>query len=120
MWLIRRHLLLSAAIILAVLGGCTASPKPVTYLGHADLKYYKDLATKIDYPVDRENDNPTALASKAPREIRHPEKEVIWDLSLSDAIQIALKNNKIIRTRDQALFPRNPLVQNPEQSPSVF
>ena len=36
------------------------------------------------------------------------------------AIRIALQNNKIIRTRDQFLLPRNPLVSNPEQIPSVF
>ncbi len=94
--------------------------KPVTYLGHSDLQYYKGLATKIDFANCPDPDNPVAYASQEPRRIRHLRKDRIWDLTLSEAIHIALKNNKIIRTREQINFPRNPLVQNPDQIPSVF
>ena len=41
-------------------------------------------------------------------------------MSLGQAIRLALQNNKLIRTRDQFLLPRNPLVANPDQVPSVF
>ena len=41
-------------------------------------------------------------------------------MTLSEAIHIALKNNKLIRSREQLQFPRNPLVNNPDQNPSVF
>jgi outer membrane protein TolC len=106
--------------MIAVLGGCSTSPKPLTYLGHSDLQYYKGLATKVDYPTRPDPDNPVAFASREPRRIRHPQKDDIWDLSLSDAVHIALKNNKIIRAREQLLLPRNPLVGNPDQIPSIF
>jgi outer membrane protein TolC len=108
------------AILIAVLGGCSASPKPLTYLGHADLEYYKGLSTKIDFPDKTGPDNATAIASQEPPLLRTPRKDQVWDLSLGQAIRIALQNNKIIRTRDQFLLPRNPLVSNPEQVPSVF
>jgi len=119
-WSVRRQLPRLAAILLAVLGGCSASPKPVTYLGYSDLHYYKDVATKIDYPMHPASDECEALASDEPRRIRYPRKDEIWDLTLGEAIKIALRNNKIIRTRDQTQFPRNPLVTNPDQSPSVY
>jgi hypothetical protein len=109
-----------AAILIAVLGGCSASPKPLTYFGHADLEYYKGLSTKIDYPSKTGPDNPGALASLEPPLLRHPRKDQLWDMSLGQAMRIALMNNKIIRTRDQFVLPRNPLVTNPEQIPSVF
>jgi outer membrane protein TolC len=109
-----------AAILIAVLGGCSASPKPRTYFGHADLEYYKGLATKIDYPDKTGPDNACAIASEEPPLIRNRRKDQPWDMSLGQAIRIAIENNKIIRTRDQFLLPRNPLVSNPEQVPSVF
>jgi outer membrane protein TolC len=109
-----------AAILIAVLGGCSASPKPLTYLGHADLEYYKGLSTKIDYPAKSATDNPEAIASNEPPMLRRPRKDQLWDMSLGQAMRIALQNNKIIRTRDQFVLPRNPLVSNPDQVPSVF
>jgi outer membrane protein TolC len=109
-----------AAMLIAVLGGCSASPKPLTYFGHSDLEYYKGLATKIDYPDKGGPDNSCALASQEPPLVRHPRKEQMWDMSLGQAMRIALQNNKIIRSRDQFLLPRNPLVSNPDQVPSVF
>jgi outer membrane protein TolC len=110
----------TAAILIALLGGCSASPKPITYLGHSDLQYYKGLASKIDYPNKPDPDNPVAYASQEPRRIRHLQKDKLWDMTLAEAIRIALKNNKIIRTREQIALPRNPLIQNPDQIPSVF
>ncbi len=101
MWSLRRALPRMAAILIAVLGGCSASPKPLTYFGHADLEYYKGLSTKIDYPSRPDPDNPGAIASHEPPLLRHPRKDQLWDMSLGQAIHIALKNNKIIRTRDQ-------------------
>jgi outer membrane protein TolC len=115
-----RALLRLAAIVIAVLGGCSASQKPLTYLGHADLQYYKGLATKIDYPNKAGADNVAAIASEAPPLVRHPRKDQLWDLSLGQAIRIALQNNKIIRSRDQFLLPRNPVLQNPDGIPSVY
>jgi len=112
-------LALTAAIVIAVLGGCSTA-QPVTYLGHADLQYYKGLATKIDFPNCPNPDSPVAFASQEPRRIRHRQHDEIWDLSLSQAVHIALKNNKLIRFREQSSFPRNPLINNPEQNPSVF
>lgn len=107
-------------MIIALLGGCSTAPKPLTYLGHSDLQYYKGLATKIDYPNCANPDEPAAFASTEPRRVRHIQKDQIWDLSLSEAIHIALRNNKIIRAREQLQLPRNPLLNNPDQNPSIF
>src|SRR5580704_609134 len=120
MWSLRNSLPRVAAILIAVLGGCSASPKPLTYLGHADLEYYKGLATKIDYPYKAGPENAAALASQEPPLVRQQRKEQLWDMSLGQAIRLALQNNKLIRTRDQFLLPRNPLVANPDQVPSIF
>jgi outer membrane protein TolC len=108
------------ALVATILSGCFAAPKTLTYLGYSDLRYYKDLATKIDTPAAAACDNPDALGSKEPQRIRHPSKEQIWDLSLADAVLMALQNNKVIRVRDQFLSPRNPLIAAPDAVPSVF
>ena len=106
-------------MVIAALGGCSAA-QPLTYLGHSDLQYYKGLATKIDYPNRPDPDTPAAFASQEPRRIRHLQKDQLWDLSLSEAIHIALKNNKLIRTREQISLPRNPLINNPDLNPSIY
>ncbi|HUG89842.1 MAG TPA: TolC family protein [Planctomycetaceae bacterium] len=58
-------------------------------------------------------------AHPEPRRIRSPDESDLWNVSLAEALRIALENNAILRDR-QFLSPANPLLANPDQTPSVF
>lgn len=75
--------------------------KELHYIGDADLKYYKQQAETIDYPNVCTTTPQEVTASTEPRTLRDRRKDEIWDLSLAEAIQIALANNRIIRLRSQ-------------------
>lgn len=109
-----------SALATFCLVGCYHTQKPLHYIGDAALEHYKDVATKVDYPVLEQESNSLALATSAPRRIRDRSKDEIWDMPLAEAIQVALQNSAIIRERDQFLSPRNPLYANPEAVTSLY
>lgn len=90
------------------------------YLGKADLNYYTDTAGEIAYPDVSEPIADEVQVTDPPRRIRHPREEDIWDMTLMEAIHLALANNKLIRDRGQFLSPANVLLNNPDVAPSVY
>ncbi|MBM82905.1 MAG: transporter [Planctomycetaceae bacterium] len=88
------------ALLLSILFmGCMAADKQLEYASDAELAYYKGVAQEIDYPlVEAELDDRVAN-SLAPRTAMSREKDEVWELSLQDAIHIALKNNSVVRSR---------------------
>ncbi|GAB4146577.1 MAG: hypothetical protein Tsb009_19340 [Planctomycetaceae bacterium] len=114
-WGIRAFL---ATVTACTITGCLSlsESKPLKYMGDASFGYYKDYATQIEYP-DVQSDTPNdSIVTQPPRRIRHPRKDEIRNLSLAEAIRIALANNKIIRERQQFMSPQNPLLIGPNQS----
>ena len=110
-------LLLCAAVALS---GCHGGEKKITYLGDAELNYYRDYATSIAYPHHEEPPNANALITQPPRRVSFEHKDNIWDLPLVEAIHTALQNSQVLRERDQFLSPRNLLLINPDVSGSVY
>ena len=79
--------------------GCATDPE-LKYLGSdKELSYYKTAATTIDYPAVDTQTSPQASIAKRPRTVFDREKEEVWEISLSQAIQTAIQNNSIIRSR---------------------
>ena len=37
--------------VLAILAGCASNPPKLHYIGDADLNYYKEAATQVEYPL---------------------------------------------------------------------
>jgi len=56
----------------------------------------------------------------APRTVRDRGQDEPWNLALIEAVHIAIRNNPLIRANAQFLSPGNPLLDNPDQNPSVF
>ncbi|MAT16606.1 MAG: transporter [Planctomyces sp.] len=83
------------------------------YLGDEDrMKYYKDEVTSIEY---------TEVAHEIPDEVRHTEEprtirdrkhDEIWDMTLAEAVHLALMNNRIIRT-DSSFLGSTAALANP-------
>ncbi len=98
----------------------TLTSKTLHYLGDSELKYYQDVASQIDYTQVDQEANHQAIASEPPRRIRHPREDDILDITLSEAIQRALTNCEVIRSRGQFLSPSNVLYNSPQQVNSVY
>lgn len=99
--------------------GCATDPE-LKYLGSdKELSYYKTAATTIDYPAVDTQTSPEAAYAKRPRTVFDREKEEIWEISLSEAIQQAIQNNSIIRSRTASGAPSN-ILTGGENVPSAY
>ena len=87
------------SILGTTLLGCATNPELKYLGGDKELNYYKTAATSIDYPAVETQTSPGATMAKRPRTVFDREKEEVWEVSLSQAIQLAIQNNSIIRSR---------------------
>ena len=99
--------------------GCATNPE-LKYLGDdKELNYYKATATSIDYPAIDTQSSPEAAYAKRPRTVFDREKEEVWEISLSQAIQTAIQNNSVIRSRTAVGAPSTILTAG-ERAPSTY
>lgn len=106
--------------VLLILSGCQNGVEKVHYLGDADLNYYEKKASEISYPAIHHETAEEVQVTTPPRTIESREHDEIWDLTLQEALHIALKNSKIIKSGGQFLSPGNGLFTNAANTPSVF
>jgi outer membrane protein TolC len=106
---------------LAVLSGC--QPRHPWYLTrNDDLATYIDAATELAYPdVDRPMLAEVTNAGP-PMTLNHSEFREFWDLSLQEALNIALHNSKVIRTVGGVRVQGQPdaLIARPETVGTVY
>ena len=105
---------------LSLSAGCFPPGAELSYIGNRDLTYYEDVATKIDYPDVQSETEEDALATQPPRTLKNQRKDEIWDMSLAEAVQIALENSEVIRIANTLGSPNNSLMSNPDRVPSVY
>src|SRR4051794_11137785 len=67
------------------------------YIGHADLDYYKDVATSIDFPNVEGAQPDNVTQSVEPHTLFDRRRDAVWDVSLGEALQLGLANNRIVR-----------------------
>jgi outer membrane protein TolC len=60
--------------------------------------HYLDKATKIEFPNVDLPSLPEVCQTTAPLTLDNPDPAAMWDVTLEEAIQMALKNSKVIRT----------------------
>ncbi len=113
----------SLLVTAAFLTGCrTTDEEPsIKYAGKdRDMAYYKDAATKIEYPNVAQEETPQVVQSGEPRRLRHPTKDQIWDMGIDEAIRTALTNSEVLRDNGSFLSPGNRLLNNPDFTQSVY
>ena len=115
--------LLMAAVLST---GCHPT-QPFYFNEDGDLSHYLDVATKIEHP-DLEIDSlDGGEYARAPLTLTNSEFEDFWELPLEDAVNIALKNSKVMRSFGQirqlrqitATTPER-LLSNPEFVPTIY
>jgi len=76
--------------------GCRPQ-QPFYFFERKDMSHYLDVATEIETPDVK---NPTlddVQKSLPPLTLENPDPGKVWELSLEDAMKIALENSKVIR-----------------------
>jgi outer membrane protein TolC len=76
--------------------GCFPT-QPVYWNDSGDLSYYLDRATAVEYPDVETASLDEVTQSRAPITIAEPQFDSFWDLTLEEAVSIALQNSKVIR-----------------------
>lgn len=80
------------------LSGCAGPQAVVEYWGPAQNQFYKSVATEIDHPALVTESPESVTFTEPPKTVADQRPTDVWDLSLSEAIQIALSNSDVIRT----------------------
>ena len=106
---------INALLMCGALFGCRNS-RPVSYLGDADLQYYKDRSLAIEYANVDQQTNEDVVNSQRPHTVRDRAHDEIWEMPLMQAVHLAVQNNKVIRSRAGS----GNLLTNPNSSPSVY
>ncbi len=92
---------LQRAVVLVALGLMVASgchpTQPFYYHEDGDLSHYIDRATQLEYPDVEETPLEEVTQATRPLTVLQPTFREFWDLTLEDAVQIALQNSKVIR-----------------------
>jgi outer membrane protein TolC len=83
--------------MLASLAGCSAQ-QPYFFHETGDLSRYIGKAMEIDQPDRSTETLSEAACDQRPFGVGQNEPKAIWDLSLEDAIRLALQNSKVMRS----------------------
>lgn len=109
----RRFSMLVIMLVGATLAtGC--SPKqPFYFFEDGDLSHYVGMATNIDYPDVDTCSLQEVCDPPPPLTLSNPNFDETFDLSLEDAVRIALENGKVMRSLGARLFitPNNARTQ---------
>ncbi|WP_010582299.1 TolC family protein [Schlesneria paludicola] len=106
---------INALLMCGAIFGCKNS-RPVSYLGEADLQYYKDRSLAIEYSNVDQPTSEDVVNSQRPHTVRDRGHDEIWEMPLLQAVHLAVQNNKMIRTRGGNLT----LLQTPQNAPSIY
>jgi outer membrane protein TolC len=114
----RSSRLFAGFLLGAISFGC-ATDGELKYLGDKELEHYKSAASTIDYPAVETQTAAEAAYAQRPRTVMERHKDEIWPISLSEAIQLAIQNNNMIRTRADNRAPSTILAAG-ENAPSTY
>jgi outer membrane protein TolC len=120
----RRRKLLTLVLAGMLVPGCTGSDKRLSYIGQDELDHcpqeYLDEALTIDEPDVETCTHDNVLLARNPRKLGDRTRDEIWDLTLTEAIHLALTNNRVIRTRADFRTAGSQVFANPDNVGSVY
>ncbi|MBX3411475.1 MAG: TolC family protein [Pirellulales bacterium] len=99
--------------LLSLLSSACRPTREFYFHDENDLSHYKGVATTIDFP-NVETPPPQAAMSMPPRTLWNHEKTDYWNLSLQEAVQLALANSPVMHDLGGRV------VALPEASRSVY
>ena len=99
--------------------GCSRTRAAVDFLGQADKSYYEAIATEIQHPTILSEPPPQVALTEEPHTIENQRATQVWDLTLSEAVRLALANNEVFR-QNGTFLGGSPVLNGPDQSTATF
>lgn len=100
--------------------GCSTAEKNLTYFGESELKSYDATEIEIAQPNYDQQTPDNVAVTRNPRTVGDRSRDEIWDMPLSEAIHLALTNNRIIRIRNDYRTGTAQLYTSANTVPSVY
>jgi outer membrane protein TolC len=127
---IARQLWVALTSISLLASGC-APRQPFYFFEDGDLSHYVGAIQKIEYPDSCEQPLDEAAGTTEPLTLSNARFDQVWELSLEEAIRIALENGKVLRNlggrfqsfggpRPQTGEPAVSLLTSPQATPSIY
>ncbi len=86
-----------------------------------DDRHYRRSVSQVSRTMVVEPPVPPAPGLEpGPKTIRDRTADIPWDVTLSEVVHFALRNNPVIRQNAQFLAPNNPILTNPDQVASLY
>jgi outer membrane protein TolC len=108
------------ALVAMLVPGCAGRDRNLTYIGDSEMKSFEGSATRIESPDEVDHPVDPLAGSDRPHTIRGRGHDEIWDLTLVEAIHLALVNNRIAKTRGDFLSQGSAVLNNPDGVTSVY
>jgi outer membrane protein TolC len=85
-----------ACALLLIIPGCRSARTPLKFRGD-EKAHYEQVATDIEYPAVQQCSFNQIMDVAEPRDLEAAPPEEFWDLSLEEAIAIALQNTDVLK-----------------------
>ncbi|MCH7989293.1 MAG: TolC family protein, partial [Planctomycetes bacterium] len=100
--------------------GCLETNRPLHYLGEQGVDYYKEQAQTIDYPHVHEEIPDEVRLTQQPRTIHDRKQDQIREMSLVEAIHLALANNRVVQSGNLTGINARTVLTNPDRLASIY
>ena len=87
----------SLVLIASVLASGCAPQQPFYCRENGNLSHYLGVATEIEYPDTQESPSCEITNTLAPLTLKNTDNYQIWDLTLTEAVQITLQRSQVMR-----------------------
>jgi outer membrane protein TolC len=93
---LRQRFIYWLCIGLTAIPGCT--PNRFSFDTKPSTSYYQNFATQIEYPDVQSNLDPSVTSVQVPLSFENPAEVAPWELSLPEAMRIAMGNSEVLRS----------------------
>ncbi len=93
-----RNWIASGCIAITCLSGCRPTERFRAWRDSADVSYFQNFVTQIEYPDVNTSMEPTVVQSPLPLSIQNPSELPTYELTLQEAIRTALQSSDVLRT----------------------
>jgi hypothetical protein len=92
-----RNWIASGCIVAGCLAGCKPTERFRAWRDTADVSYFQNFVTQIEFPDVQSSIEPTVAQSPLPLSIQNPSELPTFDLTLQEAIRTALQSSDVLR-----------------------
>lgn len=106
--MIRRKSTISLVAFTILLTAVGCHPQQPSYLFEdGDLSHWVNESTRIEYPDAEIDPIPDVVLAQRPLTLDNPDPEDMWELPLEEAVQISLRNSRVMKNLGGVAFSVN-------------